>query len=80
MKFVYVWHALMGYWGGVHPNAPETKKYNSKIVYPVQSPGNLAHSRDLSMDCMEKYGVAMIDPSMADEFMMTSMRILCRRA
>lgn len=58
----------MGYWGGVHPNAPETKKYNSKIVYPVQSPGNLAHSRDLSMDCMEKYGVAMIDPSMADEF------------
>ncbi|KAK8914319.1 putative galactinol--sucrose galactosyltransferase 2 [Platanthera zijinensis] len=68
VKFVYVWHALMGYWGGVHPNAPETKKYNSKLVYPVQSPGNLAHSRDLAMDCMEKYGVAMIDPNMADEF------------
>ncbi|XP_020588586.1 probable galactinol--sucrose galactosyltransferase 2 isoform X2 [Phalaenopsis equestris] len=68
VKYVYVWHALMGYWGGVHPNAPETKKYNSKLLYPEQSPGNLANSRDLSMDCMEKYGVAMIDPNKVDEF------------
>ncbi|KAL0904717.1 hypothetical protein M5K25_026858 [Dendrobium thyrsiflorum] len=68
VKYVYVWHALMGYWGGVHPNAPETRKYNSKLLYPEQSPGNLANSRDLAMDCMEKYGVAMIDPNRVDEF------------
>ncbi|KAH0448066.1 hypothetical protein IEQ34_021866 [Dendrobium chrysotoxum] len=68
VKYVYVWHALMGYWGGVHPNAPETRNYNSKLLYPEQSPGNLAHSRDLAMDCMEKYGVAMIDPNRVDEF------------
>ncbi|WOL19206.1 putative galactinol--sucrose galactosyltransferase 2 [Canna indica] len=68
LKYVYVWHALMGYWGGVNPDALETKKYNSKIVYPVQSPGNLSHLRDLTMDCMEKYGVGMISPEKIFEF------------
>ncbi|RRT63016.1 hypothetical protein B296_00038175 [Ensete ventricosum] len=67
-RYVYVWHALMGYWGGVSPDAAETKKYNSKLVYPVQSPGNLSHSRDLTMDCMEKYGVGMVDPDKAFDF------------
>ncbi|EHA8590222.1 putative galactinol--sucrose galactosyltransferase 2 [Cocos nucifera] len=66
--YVYVWHALMGYWGGVHPDTPETKKYNSKLIYPLESPGNLAHSRDVPIKCMEKYGVAMIDPNKAFEF------------
>ncbi|XP_064961648.1 probable galactinol--sucrose galactosyltransferase 2 [Musa acuminata AAA Group] len=68
LRYVYVWHALMGYWGGVSPDAAETKKYNSKLVYPVQSPGNLSHSRDLTMDCMEKYGVGMVDPEKAFDF------------
>lgn len=68
LEYVYVWHALMGYWGGVHPDAPKTKKYNSTLLYPDQSPGNLAHSRDGAMDSMEKYGVAMIDPEKAFEF------------
>ncbi|XP_020103766.1 probable galactinol--sucrose galactosyltransferase 2 isoform X2 [Ananas comosus] len=68
LKYVYVWHALMGYWGGVHWEAPETKKYNSKLVYPIQSPGNLAHLRDLTMDCMEKYGIGMINPDTVFEF------------
>ncbi|XP_052183133.1 probable galactinol--sucrose galactosyltransferase 2 isoform X2 [Diospyros lotus] len=68
LKYVYVWHALMGYWGGLHPEAPSTKKYNPELKYPVQSPGNLANMRDLSMDCMEKYGVGAIDPTKAEEF------------
>lgn len=68
LKYVYVWHALMGYWGGVHPDSLEMKKYNSKLLYPNQSPGNLSHSRDGAMDSMEKYGVAMIDPSKAFDF------------
>ncbi|XP_020242358.1 probable galactinol--sucrose galactosyltransferase 2 [Asparagus officinalis] len=68
LKYVYVWHALMGYWGGVHPNAQKTKKYNSTLLYPSQSPGNLAHSNDAAMDSMDKYGVAMIDPNKAFEF------------
>ncbi|KDP29033.1 hypothetical protein JCGZ_16422 [Jatropha curcas] len=68
LKYVYVWHALMGYWGGLVPDAEGTKKYSPKLTYPVQSPGNLANMRDISMDCMEKYGVGAIDPARISEF------------
>ncbi|KAA8519248.1 hypothetical protein F0562_013504 [Nyssa sinensis] len=68
LKYVYVWHALMGYWGGLDPDAPETKKYNPKLKFPIQSPGNLAHKRDIAMDSMEKYGVGTIDPAKIFEF------------
>ncbi|KAG5252349.1 galactinol--sucrose galactosyltransferase [Salix suchowensis] len=68
LKYVYVWHALLGYWGGLVPNARDTKKYNPKLTYPQQSPGNLANMRDLAMDCMEKYGVGAIDPDRISQF------------
>ncbi|CBI29568.3 unnamed protein product, partial [Vitis vinifera] len=68
LKYVYVWHALLGYWGGFHPDAPEGRKYNPKLKFPIQSPGNLANMRDISMDCMEKYGIGAIDPAKASEF------------
>ncbi|KAF6153868.1 hypothetical protein GIB67_001101 [Kingdonia uniflora] len=68
LRYVYVWHALMGYWGGVHPDKPETKKYNSSLRYPVQSPGVLSNMRDISLDCMEKYGVGIVDPAKIFEF------------
>ncbi|KAK1272858.1 putative galactinol--sucrose galactosyltransferase 2 [Acorus gramineus] len=67
-RYVYLWHALMGYWGGLNPNAPGTNKYNAKLLYPVQSPGNLSHIRDLAMDRMEIYGVGTISPSKIFEF------------
>lgn len=68
LQYVYVWHALLGYWGGLHPDAPRTKKYNPKLRFPVQSVGNLANMRDGSMDSMEKYGIGVIDPAKASEF------------
>ncbi|GLT46719.1 hypothetical protein SLA2020_204580 [Shorea laevis] len=68
LKYVYVWHALLGYWGGLVPNAVGTKKYNPKLIYPIQSPGNLANMGDISMDCMEKYGIGAIDPAKISEF------------
>lgn len=68
LKYVYVWHALLGYWGGLVPDAEGTKKYNPQLRYPVQSPGNLANKRDLAMDCMEKYGIGTIDPATVTQF------------
>ncbi|KAE8655199.1 31-kDa RNA binding protein [Hibiscus syriacus] len=41
--YVYMWHALVGYWGGVLPESEVMKNYNPKIQHVVQSPGNLAH-------------------------------------
>lgn len=32
VKSFYVWHATMGYWGGVDPKSPEMKKFKPEIV------------------------------------------------
>uniref|UniRef100_A0A0C9S393 galactinol--sucrose galactosyltransferase n=1 Tax=Wollemia nobilis TaxID=56998 RepID=A0A0C9S393_9CONI len=68
LKYVYVWHALTGYWGGLLPYAPNLKKYGATVNYPVQSPGNVANQRDIAMDSIEKYGVGIINPSKIGEF------------
>ncbi|KAG8378714.1 hypothetical protein BUALT_Bualt07G0014000 [Buddleja alternifolia] len=68
VKFVYVWHALIGYWGGLLPSSEKMKKYNPKITYPVQSPGNVGNLRDVAMDSLEKYGVGLIDPEKVYDF------------
>ncbi|KAG8638751.1 probable galactinol--sucrose galactosyltransferase 2 [Manihot esculenta] len=68
LKFVYVWHALAGYWGGVMPSSEKMKKYNPKLVYPIQSPGNIGNQRDIAMDSLEKYGVGVIDPTKIFDF------------
>ncbi|KAI4343687.1 hypothetical protein L6164_011006 [Bauhinia variegata] len=68
VKYVYMWHALAGYWGGVNPLSETMKKYNPKLVHPIQSPGSTANLRDIAMDSLEKYGVGMIDPQKTYEF------------
>ena len=31
IKQFYVWHALLGYWGGMEPDSPDMKKYGVKL-------------------------------------------------
>ncbi|KAM0847426.1 hypothetical protein ACQ4PT_055008 [Festuca glaucescens] len=68
VKYIYAWHALLGYWGGVRATSDAMKKYNPKLVYPVQSPGNVANLRDVAMDSLQKFGVGIIDPDKIYEF------------
>ncbi|TVU15548.1 hypothetical protein EJB05_39073, partial [Eragrostis curvula] len=68
VKYVYLWHALLGYWGGVLATSDAMKKYNPKLLYPVQSPGNVANLRDIAMDSLEKFGVGVIDPAKIYDF------------
>ncbi|KAL7153544.1 hypothetical protein ABFS83_04G176800 [Erythranthe nasuta] len=68
LKYVYMWHALVGYWGGLLTSSEPLKKYNPKLVYPVQSPGNIGNIRDIAMDIVEKYGVGIIDPEKIFDF------------
>ncbi|KAK4489007.1 hypothetical protein RD792_004799, partial [Penstemon davidsonii] len=68
LKLVYVWHALIGYWGGLLPSSEELKKYNPKMRYPVQSPGNVGNLRDIALDSIEKYGVGLLDPRKIGDF------------
>lgn len=32
IKQFYVWHAMLGYWGGLEPNSPDMKKYGVKYL------------------------------------------------
>ncbi|KNA07604.1 hypothetical protein SOVF_170300 [Spinacia oleracea] len=68
LKYVYMWHALVGYWGGLLPSSESLKKYNPKVVYPVQSPGNVGNLRDVAMDSIERYGIGAIDPDKINDF------------
>ncbi|KAI3464163.1 hypothetical protein Pfo_020826 [Paulownia fortunei] len=68
LKYVYMWHALAGYWGGVIASSEALKKYNPKLAYPVQSPGNIGNIRDIALDSLEKYGVGVIDPQKVFDF------------
>ncbi|PON72348.1 Glycosyl hydrolase [Parasponia andersonii] len=68
VRVVYAWHALIGYWGGVLPTSPVMGKYNPRIVYPIQSPGNLSNIVCGTIDPMEKEGIGFIEPSRIREF------------
>lgn len=63
-----MWHVLPGYWGGVLPPSEIMKKYNPKVIHPIQSPGNVGNLRDIAMDSLEKYGVGIIDPKKISNF------------
>ncbi|XP_072971058.1 probable galactinol--sucrose galactosyltransferase 2 [Typha angustifolia] len=68
LKYVLMWHALAGYWGGVLPTSEAMKKYDPKLKYPVVSPSMRRNLWDIAMDSLEKYGVGLIGPAKIDEF------------
>eukprot|EP00252_Welwitschia_mirabilis_P015250 TRINITY_DN3351_c0_g1_i6.p1 TRINITY_DN3351_c0_g1~~TRINITY_DN3351_c0_g1_i6.p1 ORF type:complete len:667 (+),score=111.67 TRINITY_DN3351_c0_g1_i6:260-2260(+) len=67
LKYVYVWHALLGYWGGVLPDAPKMLKYGAAMKAPIQSPGAVANQMDIAMQSLQKYGVGFIGPDRIPE-------------
>ncbi|XXG48581.1 hypothetical protein AAC387_Pa02g2986 [Persea americana] len=62
VKFVYVWHALAGYWGGVKPAAAGMEHYDSALAYPVQSPGVMGNQPDIVMDSLAVHGLGLVHP------------------
>ncbi|KAH9624602.1 hypothetical protein KSS87_010305 [Heliosperma pusillum] len=68
LKYVYVWHAILGCWGGVLTSSEALVKYTPQLVNPIQSPGNVGNLRDIAMDGIEKYGMGVIDPEKIGDF------------
>ncbi|PIA48383.1 hypothetical protein AQUCO_01400771v1 [Aquilegia coerulea] len=62
VKFVYVWHALAGYWGGVKPAAAGMEHYDSELAYPVQSPGVKVNQPDIVMESLSVHGLGLVHP------------------
>ncbi|KAF3782823.1 putative galactinol--sucrose galactosyltransferase 2 [Nymphaea thermarum] len=68
VKYVYVWHALAGYWGGVNPTAAGMEHYDTALAYPVQSPGVLGNQPDIVMDSLSVHGLGLVHPKKVYNF------------
>ncbi|KAG5387707.1 hypothetical protein IGI04_029248 [Brassica rapa subsp. trilocularis] len=62
LKYVYVWHALTGYWGGVKPGVSGMEHYESKVSYPVSSPGVMSNQNCESLESITKNGLGLVNP------------------
>lgn len=58
---VYCWHALFGYWGGLHPDAKGMKKYRPVMTTPRHTPGLLAVEPSQAWDPITLGGVGVCE-------------------
>lgn len=65
VKYVYMWHALTGYWGGVRPGVGE---YDSKLCFPVSSPGVESNEKCDAFKAISKNGLGLVHPEKVFNF------------
>ncbi|XP_059662319.1 probable galactinol--sucrose galactosyltransferase 1 isoform X1 [Cornus florida] len=68
LKYVYVWHALTGYWGGVSPGVTEMEHYESKLAYPVPSPGVESNEHCGAVKSITMNGLGLVNPEKVFNF------------
>ncbi|KAJ3670197.1 hypothetical protein LUZ60_010521 [Juncus effusus] len=68
VKYVYIWHAMAGYWGGVKPATAGMEHYESALAYPVQSPGVMGNQPDIVMDSLSVQGLGLVHPKKVYDF------------
>ncbi|KAL0353457.1 UNVERIFIED_CONTAM: putative galactinol--sucrose galactosyltransferase 1 [Sesamum angustifolium] len=68
VKYVYVWHALAGYWGGVRPGMTGMEHYESKMAYPVSSPGVQSNEPCDALNSITKTGLGLVNPEKVYSF------------
>eukprot|EP00475_Leptophrys_vorax_P028024 TRINITY_DN4024_c0_g2_i2.p1 TRINITY_DN4024_c0_g2~~TRINITY_DN4024_c0_g2_i2.p1 ORF type:complete len:760 (-),score=26.44 TRINITY_DN4024_c0_g2_i2:298-2427(-) len=68
VKYVYVWHALMGYWGGVRPGAASMQRFAPSLVFPVPSPSVLRNQPDMAEDSLTVNGLGVVSPDKVFHF------------
>ncbi|KAL3643293.1 flavodoxin-like fold protein [Castilleja foliolosa] len=68
LKYVYVWHALAGYWGGVRPGVTGMEHYESKMAYPVSSPGVDSNESCVALNSITKTGLGLVNPEKVFNF------------
>ncbi|XP_034706237.1 galactinol--sucrose galactosyltransferase [Vitis riparia] len=65
VDYVYVWHALCGYWGGLRPKVPCLPESN--VISPKLSPGLKLTMEDLAVDKIVNNGVGLVPPEKVDQ-------------
>ncbi|ERN17987.1 hypothetical protein AMTR_s00046p00128780, partial [Amborella trichopoda] len=68
LKYVYVWHAITGYWGGVKPGIKDMEHYGSAMQYPAISPGVVNNEPWLQTDIITTQGLGLVNPKNVYQF------------
>ncbi|KAL0922280.1 hypothetical protein M5K25_006253 [Dendrobium thyrsiflorum] len=68
LKYVYVWHAITGYWGGVHPRSEGMAEFESTLQYPKISPGVAENDPLMKTDILTLQGLGLMDPKSVHKF------------
>uniref|UniRef100_A0A1D1XWK0 galactinol--sucrose galactosyltransferase n=1 Tax=Anthurium amnicola TaxID=1678845 RepID=A0A1D1XWK0_9ARAE len=68
LKYVYAWHAITGYWGGVRPGVTGMEHYESKMAYPVSSPGVQSNEACDALNSITTNGLGLVNPEKVFSF------------
>ncbi|GAB4832824.1 Probable galactinol--sucrose galactosyltransferase 6 [Ancistrocladus abbreviatus] len=68
LKYVYVWHAITGYWGGVRPGVKEMEEYGSLMKYPMVSRGVVENEPIWKNDVLAVQGLGLMNPKSVYKF------------
>ena len=68
VEHVYCWHALFGYWGGLHPDEPGVARFEPKMTRPKHTPGVLTVEPSQAWDPITLGGVGVAPPERLAQF------------
>lgn len=68
LKYVYVWHAITGYWGGVRPGVEGMEEYGSAMQYPKLSKGVMENEPGWKTDAITLQGLGLVNPKNVYKF------------
>lgn len=63
-----MWHAITGYWGGVRPGVAEMEHYDSKLSFPILSPGVESNEHCDALKCITTNGLGLVNPERVFSF------------
>lgn len=63
-----MWHAITGYWGGVKPGVNEMEHYESKMTFPISSPGVQSNEHCDCLQSITKNGLGLVNPEKVFNF------------